>query len=106
MYLTNRVNGAGAFRCQSGGGDIPEQLKERCHFHRREKSQRILEERVWKIVMDDLDGMFSPEEAVAFAREAAIADQDDDTPRRRAFGSTREADPREARPRRIALPEW
>ena len=40
---------------------------------------------VWQIVVDDLDGMFSPDEAVAFAREAAAADQDDDAPRRRAL---------------------
>jgi hypothetical protein len=85
MYLTNRVNGSGAFRCPSGGGGIPEQLKERCPFHRKEKSQRLLEDMVWQIVVDDLDGMFTPDEPVAFAREAAAADQDDDAPRRRAL---------------------
>jgi hypothetical protein len=85
MYLTNRVNGSGAFRCPSGGGGIPEQLKERCPFHRKEKSQRLLEDIVWKIVVADLDGMFTPDEAVAFAREAASANQDDDAPRRRAL---------------------
>jgi hypothetical protein len=84
MYLTNRVNGAGAFRCPSGGGGIPEQLKERCPFHRKEKSQRLLEDMGWKIVVDDLDGMFTPDEAVAFAREAAAADHDD-AARRRAL---------------------
>jgi hypothetical protein len=40
---------------------------------------------VWKLVVDDLDGMFTPDEAVAFAREAAAANQDDDAPRRRAL---------------------
>ena len=74
MYLTNRVNGSGAFRCPSGEGSIPEQIKERCPSRRKEKSQRLLEESVWEIVVDDLDGMFSPEEAVAFAREATAGD--------------------------------
>jgi hypothetical protein len=85
MYLTNRVNGSGAFRCPSGGGGIPEKLKERCPFQKKEKSERLLEEMVWKIVVDDLDGMFTPDEAVAFAREAAESDQDDDAPRRCAL---------------------
>jgi hypothetical protein len=37
------------------------------------------------LAVDDLDGMFTPDEAIAFAREAAAADQDDDAPRRRAL---------------------
>ena len=85
MYLTNRDDGFGAFRCPSGGSAIPAQLKERCPFRKKEKAQRLLEESVWQIVVDDLDGMFTPGEAVACAREAAAADQDDDAPRRRAL---------------------
>jgi site-specific DNA recombinase len=85
MYLTNRDDGHGAFRCPSGGSAIPAQLKERCPFRRKEKSQLLLEEAVWQIVVDDLDGMFTPDEAVAFAREAAATDQHDEGPRRRAL---------------------
>jgi DNA invertase Pin-like site-specific DNA recombinase len=85
MFLTNRDDGLGAFRCPSGGGGIPAELKERCAFRKKEKSQRLLEAAVWQIVVDDLDGMFTPDEAVAFAREAATADQDHDAPRRRAL---------------------
>jgi site-specific DNA recombinase len=85
MYLTNRDDGFGAFRCPSGGSAIPAQLKERCPFRKKEKAQRLLEETVWQIVVDDLDGMFTPDEAVAFAREAAASEQDDDAPRRRAL---------------------
>jgi DNA invertase Pin-like site-specific DNA recombinase len=102
MYLTNRDDGFGAFRCPSGGGGIPAQLKERCPFHRKEKSQRLLEDMVWKIVVDDLDGMFTADEAVAFAREAAVADQDDDAPRRRALDQ-REKRAHEKRERAEAL---
>src|SRR5215213_2511645 len=85
MYLTNRDDGFGAFRCPSGGGSIPAALKERCPYRKKEKAQRLLEAAVWQIVVDDLDGMFTPDEAVAFAREAAAANQDDDAPRRRAL---------------------
>jgi hypothetical protein len=84
MYLTNRDDGFGAFRCPSGGSAIPAELKNRCPFRKKEKAQRLLEAAVWQIVVDDLDGMFTPDEAVTFAREAA-ADQDDDAPRRRAL---------------------
>src|SRR5215212_5500150 len=85
MYLTKRSNGLGAFRCRSIGGSIPVQLKERCSFPKKEKSQRMLEDAVWKIVVDDLGNMFTPEEAVVFAREAAKADTNDDGPRHRSF---------------------
>ena len=85
MYLTNRDDGFGAFRCPSGGSAIPAQLKERCPFRKKEKAQRLLEDAVWQIVVEDLGGMFSPDEAVAFAREATAADQDDEAPRRRAL---------------------
>jgi hypothetical protein len=102
MYLINRDDELGAFRCQSGGGSIPAALQERCPFRKKEKSQRLLEESVWKIVVDDLDGMFTPDEAVAFAREAAAADQDDDVPRRRALDQ-REKRAHEKRERAEAL---
>jgi len=102
MYLTNRDDGFGAFRCPSGGGSIPAALKERCPYRKKEKAQQLLEEMVWKIVVDDLDGMFTPDEAVAFAREAAAADQDDDAPRRRALDQ-RETRAREKRERAEGL---
>ena len=44
MYLTNRDDGFGAFRCPSGGSAIPAQLKERCPFRKKEKAQRLLED--------------------------------------------------------------
>jgi DNA invertase Pin-like site-specific DNA recombinase len=82
MYLTNRNDGFGAFRCPSGGSAIPAQLKERCAFRKKEKSQRLLEATVWNIVMNDLADMFSPEEAILYAQEAAASEQDEDAPRR------------------------
>src|SRR5829696_150814 len=102
MYLTNRDDGFGAFRCPSGGGSIPAALKERCPYRKKEKAQRLLEAAVWQIVVDDLDGMFTPDEAVAFAREAAAANQDDDAPRRRALDQ-REKRAREKRERAEGL---
>jgi DNA invertase Pin-like site-specific DNA recombinase len=102
MYLTNRDDGFGAFRCPSGGSAIPAQLKERCSFRKKEKAQRLLEETVWQIVVDDLDGMFTPDEAIAFAREAAASEQDNDAPRRRALDQ-REKRANEKRERAEAL---
>jgi hypothetical protein len=54
------------------------------------------------LAVDDLDGMFTPDEAIAFAREAAAADQDDDAPRRRALDQ-REKRAREKRERAEGL---
>ena len=85
MYLTNRDDGMGAFRCPSGGSAIPAQLKERCPFRKKEKSQRLLEDAVWAIVVDDLAGHVLAGRGGRVRAGGRGRRPGDDAPRRRAL---------------------